>query len=134
MDTFRTIHGHFSYLVALVILIAFATAIIGLMNKRFGNSDKKISLFTLIFTHIQMLFGLLLFSPHIMNMGGYMKDSAVRLRYVEHPIMMVIVVVLVTIAHSKTKKATQPTIQKTRAILYGASVLFIALRVLPLWS
>lgn len=134
MDIFKTFHSHFSYLVALMVLIAFATAIIGMMNKKLSNTDKKISLFTLIFVHTQMLFGLILFSQYIMQIGDYMKDAAPRLRFVEHPMLMILVAVFVTIAHAKTKKAENAGVQKSRVIFYGLSVLFIALRVLPLWA
>ncbi|MCT4663734.1 MAG: hypothetical protein N4A45_00705 [Flavobacteriales bacterium] len=133
MEFIKTLHSHFSYLVAMVIFIAFITSTIGLLKKKFGVKDLKLSLIALILTHIQLLFGLILFSPHIMNFGSYMGEKAARLRFVEHPMMMVLVAVFVTIAHSKTKKNPTAGVMKTRTILYGLSVLFIALRVLPFW-
>lgn len=127
-------HTYFSYLVVAIIVIALIKSIMGLSSKTFGKGDFKLSLFTLIFTHTQALFGLILFSQHMSNMGSYMSDSALRLRYVEHPVMMIIVAVLATIAHSKSKNVTDAAkTQKTRTILYGISVLMIALRVFPLW-
>lgn len=127
-------HTYFSYLVVAIIVVALIKSIIGLSSKTFGKGDIKISLFALIFTHMQALFGIVLFAQHMDNMGSYMSDSALRLRYVEHPVMMLIVAVLVTIAHSKSKKSTDAAkTQKMRTILFGISVAFIALRVLPLW-
>lgn len=127
-------HTYFSYLVVAIIVVALVKSIMGLSSKTFGKGDLKISLFALIFTHIQALFGIVLFSQHMSNMGSYMSDAALRLRYVEHPVMMIIVAVLVTIAQSKSKKSTDAAkTQKMRTILYGISVLLIASRVLPLW-
>lgn len=127
-------HTYFSYLVVAIIVVALVKSIMGLSSKTFGKGDLKISLFALIFTHMQALFGIVLFSQHMSNMGSYMSDAALRLRYVEHPVMMIIVAVLVTIAQSKSKKSTDAAkTQKMRTILYGISVLLIASRVLPLW-
>ncbi len=127
-------HTYFSYLVVAIIVVALVKSIMGLSSKTFGKGDIKISLFALIFTHMQALFGIVLFSQHMSNMGSYMSDPVLRERYVEHPVMMLIVAVLATIAHSKSKKSTDAAkTQKMRTILYGISVAFIALKVIPFW-
>lgn len=134
MKEFLPAHHYFSYLVVAIIVFALIKSVMGLSRKTLEKSDLKISLFALIFTHIQALIGLIMFGSNMSNMGGFMSNPVSRLRHVEHPMMMIIVAVLVTIANSKSKKSTDAAkTQKTRVILYGLSVLFIALRVLPLW-
>ncbi|MGB0883494.1 MAG: hypothetical protein ACPG4W_01250 [Flavobacteriales bacterium] len=127
-------HSGLSYLVTLLIVAVFIKSLSGLSNKSFGIKDLKLSLFALIATHIQLLLGLVLFSDKFSHLGSYMSAAAPRLRFVEHPVMMIVVAVLITIAHSKSKKSTDAAkTQKMRVILYGISILLIALRVLPLW-
>jgi uncharacterized membrane protein len=94
-------------------LIAVINALAGLVGKKeYGPKDFRIALFTLIVTHIQFLIGLILFfvSPYGLKnisgvgMGEVMKNSEYRLYAVEHPIIMIVVVVLITIGYSKHKK------------------------------
>ena len=82
------------------------------MNKEYGPKDFRLALFGLIVTHIQFLIGLILWfvSPlglqNITNngMGQVMSDSTSRLFAVEHPLVMILTVVFITIGYSKHKK------------------------------
>lgn len=104
-------HSGWAYLTILALLVACIYFIIKLASKKpLASGDKKFSLFALIATHIQFVLGLILLfvSPFtksaFSDFGAAMKDSTLRLYAVEHPLTMLIAVVLVTIAHSKTKK------------------------------
>ncbi len=61
-------------------------------------------------------------------MGGVMKDAAQRLYLVEHPLINIIAVALITIGYSKHKKKLTSTPKfKTITIFYGiALVLFLS--------
>ncbi len=81
-----------------------------------GRTDLRLALFTLIVSHIQLLIGIVLYfvSPYFQafgegGMGGVMKDSTLRLYLVEHPLIMVIAVILITLAIRNTKKLTFKT-------------------------
>ncbi len=55
----KQIHSYWAYLAVLILLLAVINAIIGLtQNKEFKDKDLRISLFTLIVMHIQLLIGL----------------------------------------------------------------------------
>lgn len=75
---------------------------------------KKISLFTLITVHIQLLLGLIILlisvfqNPVFRNMEVLMKVAYFRQRYIEHPTAMIIVAIVVTLVHVKTKKNPKP--------------------------
>jgi hypothetical protein len=58
-----------------------------------------------------------------------MKDSTLRLYALEHPLVMLIAVVLVTVARSKTKKSDANSAHKTNFILYAISLLLILSRI-----
>jgi hypothetical protein len=93
-------------------------------------------LFTLIVAHIQLLIGLgwYFMSPWFKalkeNSGEVMADQATRLLAVEHPIMMILAIILITIGWSKHKKKTTDSAKfKTFAIFYGIALLLILYRI-----
>ncbi|MCK5637789.1 MAG: hypothetical protein KAH67_03700, partial [Flavobacteriaceae bacterium] len=60
------------------------------------------------------------------GMGASMKDAVVRLFAVEHPLMMILAIVLITIGFSKHKnKSTDKAKFKTITIFYGIALLFV---------
>lgn len=111
--TIQFIHSYWAYLVLLIVLLATFNALAGFFAKReYGARDFRISLFALIVTHIQVLIGLILYfvSPwglkNISNlgMGAVMKDPTSRLFAVEHPLIMILAAVFITIGYSQHKK------------------------------
>lgn len=135
-NTVKLIHSYWAYLVLAVLIIASINAIFkSLRGKEYEAKDFRISLFTLIISHIQLLIGLLLYfvSPRLeffseLGMGGVMKDAVNRLYLVEHPLINIIAVVLITIGYSKhKKKLTSQSKLKMIAIFYTiALVLFLS--------
>ena len=134
----KLVHSYWAYIVVILLLVAVVNAIIGLMqNKQFKDKDLRISLFTLIVTHIQLLIGLgwYFMSPSYkalkeVGMSEAMGNSGLRLLSVEHPLMMLIAIVLITIGWSKHKKQTTDNGKfKTIAIFYGLGLLFVLSRI-----
>jgi len=130
----KDIHSYWAYIVLAMLLFAVVNAIIGLSKKRtFENKDLRIGLFTLIVSHIQLLIGFILyltggFSSQIS--GDAMKDSEIRFVIIEHPIMMILAIVLITIGWSKHKKKTEDSAKfKTFAIFYGIALVLILARI-----
>lgn len=136
-NTVQFIHSWWAYLVVLVLVIASINALIGYFSKKeYGAVDFRIALFTLIVSHIQFLIGLVLYfiSPYFEGfeggMGGVMKDSTLRLYLVEHPLMMLIAIVLITIGYSKhKKKLTSSPKFKQLAIFYTLGLVFVLSRI-----
>ena len=83
----KNIHSYWAYLVLLVLILCIFNAITGKINgKDFESRDLRLSLFGLIFSHLQLLIGLILYfvSPWFdqwsnLGMGGVMKDAQARL-------------------------------------------------------
>ena len=130
----KMIHSYWAYIVLIMLLIAVINAIIGLSRKReFTSKDLRIGLFTLIVTHIQLLIGLGWyfaggFSGQIS--GEVMKDAASRFVVIEHPIMMILAIILITIGWSKHKKKTEDKAKfKTFAIFYGIALVLVLSRI-----
>ena len=105
-------------------------------NQPFDKVDKAWSLRLLITTHLNLLAALYLyfFGPNgiqIMDTEKYtMKDvmerSNLRFWLVEHPIMMLTSIILITITHSYSKKDILPGKKhKIMSILYVVALLII---------
>ena len=102
-------HSGWAYLALLLLFIASLNSLIGYLTKKeFTPKDRKIALFALISMHIQLFVGLILYfvSPYGKESFGLMEDAALRLTSLEHPLVNIIAIVLITIAWSKHKKAT----------------------------
>ncbi|MFV0530027.1 MAG: hypothetical protein ACK5MD_01120 [Flavobacteriales bacterium] len=116
MNTFyeilQGIHSYWAYLVlVLVTLITFITFIKAFKRSEADNNTKKISFFTVMTVHLQWFFGVVLYfvSPMVVFSAETMKTTALRFYALEHPLMMLIGVILITIAHVKLKKANKIT-------------------------
>jgi hypothetical protein len=137
--TIQFLHSYWAYLVLLIIVLATFNAIAGFFSKKeYGPKDFRISLFALIVTHIQFLIGLVLYfvSPlglqNISNvgMGEVMKNATFRLYAVEHPMVMILTVVFITIGYSKHKKNLLSSKKfKTLAIFYAIALVLMLSRI-----
>ena len=129
----KNVHSYWAYLVLAILIFAVANAILGLSKKKqFTDKYLRIGLFALIFSHIQLLIGLVWYfmSPWFSALKedavGVMKEKSLRLLAVEHPITMILAIVFITIGWSKHKKKTTDSAKfKTFAIFYGIGLLLI---------
>jgi NADH:ubiquinone oxidoreductase subunit 2 (subunit N) len=134
MYTFiQKFHSGWAYLALLLLVIAVANSMIGMSSKKqFTAKDRKIAMFGLIATHIQLVVGLILYfvSPLGSAVFGQMKDAALRLTSLEHPLTNLIAITLITIGWSKHKKATTNEAKfKSIAIFFGLGLLLILSRI-----
>lgn len=122
-------HSGWAYLGLLLLIVVFVNSIIGFLSKReFTTKDRKIALFGLIGTHVQLLVGIILYfgSPLGYNSLGQMSDKALRLTSLEHPVTNIIAIALITIGWVKHKKISDSTAKfKNFAIFYGLGLLLI---------
>jgi len=132
-DLIQKFHSGWAYLALLVLVVAVVNSFIGMSSKKdFTSKDRKIALFALIAIHIQLLVGIILYfvSPLGLASFGQMADKALRLTSLEHPLINIIAIVLITIGWSKHKKLmTSESKFKTFAIFYGLGLLLILSRI-----
>ncbi len=137
--TIQFIHSYWAYLTLVIVFVATINAITGVLSKKeFQSKDFRLSLFALIVTHIQVVIGLILLflSPKGISaitdngMGAVMKDANLRLFIIEHPLMMILAVVFITIGYSKhKKKLTSAKKFKSIAVFYTPALLLILSRI-----
>ena len=132
-DFIQKFHSGWAYLALLLLLFAVINSIIGMTSKReFTPKDRKIAMFGLIATHIQLVVGLILYfvSPLGQAALDLIKDANFRLTAIEHPLINIVAIVFITIGWSKHKRtATSEAKFKSIALFYGLGLLFILSRI-----
>ena len=101
-------HKGFAYLELLLVAAFFILLLVTMFGKagQVSNPFRKVTLFTMIFFHVQFLLGIALLFTNVSNgldMGAIMKNAPLRFQYVEHPTAMLIAAVIMTIINKKVK-------------------------------
>lgn len=133
IEFIQKFHSGFAYLALLVLVIAVVNSFIGMYSKKeFTAKDRKIALFGLAGIHTQLLIGIILYfvSPLGFASLGQMSDKALRLTSLEHPLINIIGITLITIGWMKNKKLiTSESKFKTFSIYYGLGLVLILSRI-----
>ena len=134
----KILYSYWSYLVLLVLIYAIFNALMGkIKGKDFESKDLRISLFGLIFSHFQLLIGLMLYSvsPLLnqwskLSIVNLMSNRQIRFYLVEHPSLNIIAIVLITVGWSVHQKQSDPGKKFLRiAIFYGLGLLLTVMRI-----
>jgi hypothetical protein len=123
-------HSYLRYIILLLLFIVIIISIIGWLNKvPFTKRHDKLGLFLFICAHTQLLLGILLYIASYA--GGYrvqfndqtMKNDALRYFAVEHSLMMVAAIALMTIGRISMKKTVVDQSKHKRMLLYNSLAL-----------
>lgn len=133
------LHSYWAYITLIALLVALISSLFNFWKgNNFQNRDLRIALFTLIAVHIQLLIGLAWYfmSPSYNflkenGMGEAMKDSLVRLHTIEHPLVMILATILITIGFSKHKNKEKAKAKFRTLIFYYGFGLILVLSRLP---
>ncbi|WP_026708526.1 hypothetical protein [Flavobacterium frigidarium] len=129
----QKLHSGWAYLALLLLVVAVLNALYGLISKKeFNATDRKIALFALIGTQTQLLIGLVIYfvSPLGFASLGNMSDKAIRLTSMEHPLINIIAIVLITVGWSKHKNLLNSESKfKTFTIFYTLGLILILSRI-----
>ena len=133
----KHLHSFLPYLLLTVLLFAFVKSVITYRGKHpHTEGHRKNGLILLILAHTQFLIGGILYfvSPMstsgLNDLGAAMKDSTLRLYTLEHPLMMILAIVLITMAYSKSKKDISSHLKhKTKCIYFGLAQVLILSRI-----
>lgn len=129
------LHSFMTYLVLLGVVISLVLAFGGMSgNKPFGDKNRKQALLGLIPVHLQWVFGVILYfvSPRgLSNFSGEaMGESVSRLYILEHPLTMIIAVILITIGYSRAKRQIGENRGfKSIVIFYAIALVLILVRI-----
>ena len=139
MDTL-VLHSSWGLTTIILIILAIGSSIVGLKSsKDLTIMQRKFSLYALITVHIQVILGVVSYTQShytvtaMSNFGAAMKDSLLRLFAVEHPLMMIIGAVLITIGYTKAKKAADAKSKYKKIIVFYSIGLLLILSRIP-WT
>jgi uncharacterized membrane protein len=122
-------HSILRYFILIALIVVIIKGLIGLANKQpYGKWDNKLGLYLFIFTHMQLLVGLILYfvSPFVKFGPDTMSNKETRYWTVEHIFSMLIVVILITLARTKSKKMLSDGAKHKRMVIFN----FVALVVI----
>ncbi len=127
---------HLHSTLAIVLLAALVIAIVITLINYAGNKpyNRKIALLGLISGHLQLVIGLVLYFTSPLGIqsfsGENMKNSLSRLYFLEHPLMMIIGIILITVGFSKAKRIVdQKKANQTVLIFYILGLILILSRI-----
>jgi len=128
------LHSGFRYVVMVFLLAAILVAFVGWFGKKsYTDGNRKLNLFTMISAHTQFLIGLILYfvSPYVQFTSVTMKDTTLRYWTMEHLVMMLFAIVLITVGHSRSKKIVLHDAKfRAVAIAYSLALLVIVAAIL----
>ncbi len=127
-------HSGFRWIVLIMLLITVIYSLIKWLKKSdYSARDGKITSFTTMAVHIQLLLGIILYfiSPKVIFSAEAMKSDIVRFFTIEHSVMMLVAIIIITIGNSMVKKAAASTVKFRRAFLYFGIGLVIILLMIP---
>ncbi|WP_375582512.1 hypothetical protein [Cyclobacterium xiamenense] len=132
---FQHLHSFLAYIVLAGLLFSIFAALFGALgNKAFSEKDRKFGLVGMILAHVQLLIGIVLYflSPlGFANLSGEaMGDSMSRLYALEHPLINILAVALITVGYSRAKRLSESK-SKFRSIylFYGIGFILILSRI-----
>ena|SRR5690606_39204688 len=127
---------HLHSTLAIVLLLALVVTIIITWVNYAGNKpyNRKIALLGLISAHLQFVIGLILYFISPLGLesfsGENMSNSLSRLYFLEHPLLMLLSIILITVGYSKAKKLADPRkANRTVLIFYTIGLIFVLSRI-----
>lgn len=105
-------------------------------NKPFTKIHKKMGLWLMICAHLTLVVGLVMLAVDLSSLADrsmIMSNDALRFKFVEHPIAMIIAIVLITIGKGVAKKNVSDLKKHRKSAVLYLIALVIILAMIP-WS
>lgn len=137
---FVHLHNVLRWVILILLVLSIVKSFIGLRSgKPFQNSDRKTWLFTMIAAHITLLLGLAqllvgrygIITAGYEGEGSFMKNKFYRFFWVEHPLLMIIAIVLITKGYGMAKKEVSDQEKYGKALRYFIAALIAILVAIP---
>ena len=113
-------HSGLRWIAIILLVVAIINALVSQSSGRYEKKDRLLNLFAMVFMHIQLLIGLIMFfqSPKVKFSEGWMSIPSQRFYGLEHLVGMLLAIVLITIGRKKAEKL-RGTRDKHRRIMFS---------------
>ena len=134
------LHNLLRWVILVLLVLSVLKSYSGMKsNKTFTAGDKKIWLFTMISAHITLVLGLYQWTLGRFGLFTYikpegvsmMKDPTLRYFQMEHPVMMIVAIVLITLGYGMSKKSVSDADKFKKAYKYFLVALILILVSIP---
>ncbi|GGH05496.1 hypothetical protein GCM10007415_47330 [Parapedobacter pyrenivorans] len=130
---FKHLHSTLAYVLLAGLIISILYVLFAYLQNKGYN--RKMALLGLICAHVQFVVGLIIYFVSPLGIKGAsgeaMKISTARLYFLEHPLMMLIAIVLITVGYSRAKRLTIPKKQNGTILAFYLLALVIILSRIP---
>jgi hypothetical protein len=133
------LHSGLAYLALAGLIIIIIYMLIGsLSGREFTEKDRKFAMIAFILAHTQLLIGLILYfvSPlgfSLLTGGGAMADKVARLTALEHPVINILAIIIISVGYIRAKKMTESRARFRSIYMMYAIGLVLILSRIP-WS
>lgn len=140
MNILVILHSWLRWILLVLLLASIVKSLSGFTGKKaLTAGDKKLWLFTMISAHTTLLIGLILLlfgrfgmlNTSLPEGTSVMKDSFFRFYWVEHPFMMIIAIVFITIGRGQAKKSSPDAVKYKKAFWFFVIALLLILAAIP---
>jgi uncharacterized membrane protein len=128
------LHSALRWVVLLLLVITIADNLMR-AYRSFNQADNKLALFTLISMHLQLLIGLVLWGVNLTDALSenehIMKDKYNRFFLVEHFLLMVVAVALVTVGYVRQKRQEDKSVRHRMIFGYYLAAFVVVMVSIP---
>lgn len=130
----RHAHSALRWIVLALLVISILVFLKKWLSKsQYTKKDNLLALFTVEGIHIQFLLGLILYfiSPKVVFQVESMKNTLMRFYLLEHSLLMILAVGLISIGYSLSKKTSQSDKKFKKLFIFFLITLVLILLAIP---
>ncbi len=140
MEVLNQLHSILRWVILILLAVTIVKSFNGMRtNADYHAQDKKFALWTLIAAHLQLVIGLIQYFvgprglKNIQNNGmkHVMSSSVDRFFAMEHLVMMLIAIVLITFGYSTAKRTLAPRKKHKKIFIFFLIALILILAAVP---
>lgn len=127
-------HSGFRWILLLVLLATIINALIKWMKgSPYRPGSHRLGVINMSIAHLQLIIGLVLYfiSPKVIFDPSSFKEPMLRFFLIEHFIMMIIAIALITIGYISSKRAETSRLKFKRLFIFNLIALVLILFAIP---